>query len=537
MAKTNDNRDDFWDLSELEPKKKYITHPTFDTSSVTVDTKSIENPRGIPIPNPKERENNVPRPCFSYAPKNSLIKSVTVCGWPARFSFYSKFHSEAVEYFNIIGKECPEEKFFAYTPQYEQLSRNQSDYYFYFRELVRGGEYPKADSSYIFLLLYEIINIPELLKPEKGAELIANIWEAYRGTYPYLDRYIGEWLCDYCLIHRLGIPKKVLSFSGDITGNVSLPEFYENPLSGSFPFESILKFSSCDYKKSRFYPENKNKYDLHIPTAAVLAVKSFFENGTPNGFLMESHEIRDSFQGAVAYVGVKYKINITCLSLRKSREYHQLCSAVIKACENELRAALGIKSRYSVKALPEICKKAICEYFDRFYPLRRAKKRAPTPEEEAPYMRFYAPRHVGEADIARALRIEENAWQTAKLLEPENDNTDIAPAQDARPSPDGEAARRLIQEECCAAGGELCSALLSIDEKYRFITAAALENNFKERCAKYYVMPDEAARIINEAAYDFTGDILIDEDFCILEDYISDTENALKAIGISLSEE
>ena len=48
-------------------------------------------------------------------------------------------------------------------------------------------------------------------------------------------------------------------------------------------------------------------------------------------------------------------------------------------------------------------------------------------------MRFYAPRHVGEADIARALRIEENAWQTAKLLEPENDNTDIAPAQDARP--------------------------------------------------------------------------------------------------------
>ena len=50
-------------------------------------------------------------------------------------------------------------------------------------------------------------------------------------------------------------------------------------------------------------------------------------------------------------------------------------------------------------------------------------------------------------------------------------------------------------------------------------------------------MPDEAARIINEAADDFTGDILIDEDFCILEDYISDTENALKAIGISLSEE
>lgn len=537
MVKASDSRDDFWNLNELEPKKKYVANPSFDTSSVTVDIKNNENTCGVPIPKLQKEETDIPRKCFSYTPENSLIKSVTVYRWPARFSFYSKFHSDAVEYFNVIGKECPEEKFFAYTPQYEQLSKSQADYYFYFRELVRSGKYPKTDSSYIFLLLYEIINIPELLRPEEGADMIANIWEAYRETYPYLDRYIGEWLCDYCIIHNISVPEKILSFSGDIAGAVSLPEFYENPLSNSFSFGSISRFSSYNYRKNHFYPENRTEYDLHIPSAAVLAIKSFFKNGIPNGFLMESHEARDSFQGAVAYIGVKYKIDINCLSLKKSREYHQLCSSVIKFCENELRAALGIKSRHSVKALPEICKKTVCEYFDSFYPLRRAKKRTNPPEEEAPYMRFYAPRRVGEADIARALRIEENAWQTAKLLEPESNDTEVTPAQDARPSPNGEAARCPVTEEFCAADSELCAALLSIDEKYRIIAAAALESNFIQCCNKYSVMPEEAARIINEAAYDFTGDILIDEDFRILEDYTSDAEEAFRAVGVSLPEE
>ena len=50
-------------------------------------------------------------------------------------------------------------------------------------------------------------------------------------------------------------------------------------------------------------------------------------------------------------------------------------------------------------------------------------------------------------------------------------------------------------------------------------------------------MPEEAARLINETAFDITGDILIDDDFTILDDYLDDIRYALSIIGITCKED
>ena len=537
MAKSIGTNYDFRTLSELVPKKSYIKKPMHDTSSVTVDTGDAES-IGSPVPFPEKRPPVRARESVSYSPRHSLINDVTLEAWPGNFSFYSKFHFEAVKLFPVEGKPCPPERFFAYTPQYEQLSQCQLEYYLYFRTLVRGGEYPAVDSSYIFLLLYEIINLPELIPAEKGAEMIVRLWKAYRGTYPYLDKYIGEWLCDYCLIHRLPPPVSVADFCGEVIQKLSFPEFYEDPQSDAFSFESVARFSSCDYKKSRFYDANRTEYDRHIPAAATLAVKAFLSGDVPQGFLIVSHDLRDSFPGAVAYVGVKYKIKITSLSLRKSREYHQLCSTVIKACENELRAAKGIKSRYSAQSLPEICRTAIAEYFDGFYPDRRAKRKADTSDDDAPYMRYYMPRRIGSADIGRAMRIEKSAWKTAMLLESETEETPVPETHGAPPSPQsGEAARRESEAPAGEVGNDILSLLLSLDETLAKAIAAAVGGEMKTYCKEHSIMPEEAERLINEAAFDFTGDILIDETFGIPEEYKDDTKKALDTAHISYKEE
>lgn len=537
MAKTADKNDDFWTLSELIPKKTYIKKSESDTSSVTVETGDKEG-LGAPVPIVEKRPPVQARESVSYSPRHSLIKEVTLEPWPANFSFYSKFHSEAVKLFSVDGKGCPPERFFAYTPQYEQLTQSQLDFYLYFRQLVRGGKYPSVDSSYIFLLLYEIINIPELIPAEEGVEMISGLWRAYRDAYPYLDKYIGEWLCDYCLIRRLPPPASVLDFCGEAIEKLSFPEFYEDPQSDAFSFISVSRFSSCDYTKSRFYSDRKTEYDRHIPAAATLAVKAFFSGDIPDGFLALSHELRDSFPGAVAYVGVKYKIRITSLSLRKSREYHQLCSAVIKACENELRSAMGIKSRYSVQLLPEVCKGAIAAYFDKYYPDRRAKKKVITSDEDAPYMRYYMPRQIGSADIGRAMRIEQSAWETAKLLETEAEEEPEAKAHSAPPSPlCGEEARRSSELPRAADGNEYCDVLLALDVPIRQAIAAAACGEMKKYCKACSIMPEEAARLINEAAFDVTGDIIIDDDFNILCDYIEDIKAALDIAHITYKED
>lgn len=135
---------------------------------------------------------------------------------------------------------------------------------------------------------------------------------------------------------------------------------------------------------------------------------------------------------------------------------------------------MGIKSRYSVQSLPEICRTAIAEYFDGFYPDRRAKKKIITSDDDAPYMRYYMPRQSGSADIGRAMRIEKSAWETAMLLEAETEEEPENAAQSAPPSPlCGEAAWRKAEISCTATGNEYCTVLLALDTPIKQAIAAA----------------------------------------------------------------
>ena len=59
----------------------------------------------------------------------------------------------------------------------------------------------------------------------------------------------------------------------------------------------------------------------------------------------------------------------------------------------------------------------------------------------------------------------------------------------------------------------------------------------KKFCKEHSIMPEEAARLINEVAFDITGDILIDDDFAILDDYLDDVRYALGIIRITYKED
>ena len=57
--------------------------------------------------------------------------------------------------------------------------------------------------------------------------MLSRIWSVYRQHYRYLDKYIGEWLCDYCLIYHVEPDWEAIgSFSEEIAGKTTLPEFY-----------------------------------------------------------------------------------------------------------------------------------------------------------------------------------------------------------------------------------------------------------------------------------------------------------------------
>ena len=352
-----ENIDAFWDIEDLIPPrpKKTVASPVHtDICAEEIVLTSEKEQGGERIPsrteNPIKKEEKL-RVIREYSPKHSLIQSVRILPWPTSFEFYTKFRKDAIRYFDLTHEPCEYVYFFSYMPQYEQMTVAQMSYYLYWRSEARKGNYLKTDINYLFLYVDEIINLPEKILPREGALILSRLWKTYRREFLYLDKYFGEWLCDYCLIHDVSPDWDVLrDFAGDIAGKISLPEFYMRD--GLLSWGLISAVSSYDYKKSKYYEQYAEEYDRHIPKAVEAAV---------NGVIMKNPEafgitavktIRDSYAGAVASNKAKFKIEISRYAIRKSasrgeQDLKQVFGNLIKLAENRIRMYFGIKSRFS----------------------------------------------------------------------------------------------------------------------------------------------------------------------------------------------
>lgn len=522
MPENKNDIDSFWDISSMIPvKKTTLRKPASDTEAVTIDTGNPAREQGenIPISVPRA-EQTIHRQKSEYSNETGFIRKVELIPW-GNFTFYSKFHADAEKYFDAKSDECEYEYFFSYMPQYEQMSIKQMRYYLFWRSQVRNGIYPPVDSSYIFLYVYETINLNTLLSPEERLDILFDILLAYRGRYPYLDRYIGEWMCDICLIDRISPTERMREMLKSISMKISLPEIMADGNDGYFGYDFICSACGYDHKKSKVYSEHKQEWDVFMPASVERAVGAMINAGDlPEVF---SHTVRDSFSGAIAYSGVKYKIAVTYISIRKNKDIHSLFSAVSKFAENELRAACGVKSRYKIQKIPPSAEKAIKDYFDAYFPERHLRKKSTDDSEE--YMKYYAPRRVGEADIARALRIEEAAWGTARLLEAEieyNTEKSAPDAPGAPPKADALAARRDMAES------EFSLLLSSLDDMLYEALKAAERSEMKKFCKTNSLLTDDIIRRINEIASETMADMIIDETGELIDDYREDIMAAIK---------
>jgi hypothetical protein len=129
-------------------------------SSSAVDT-STTTPQSLPR-QPVFESTSISRtkqapplePVLTYKPHHPLLGEVRIYPWRSSFNFYERFCHIADALFARHGTPCHAVPFFSYMPQYDQMSRAQLDWYLYWRDCVRNGEYPDTDYSYIFLYLF-----------------------------------------------------------------------------------------------------------------------------------------------------------------------------------------------------------------------------------------------------------------------------------------------------------------------------------------------------------------------------------------------
>ncbi len=516
------NLDDFWNIDDIVPKKRIHTKGSVpEVAEINVAQNSA--PASVPLTSSAHEKalHRATELLLEYSPKNPLIENVKLFAWPSSYNYYEKFKADARYFFSRTGEECEYTPFFSYIPQYYQLTKSQLAFYLWFRENARKGEYIFCDFSYIMLYIYELINIPEMLPSEETLSRLCGLWKAYRDRFPRLDKYLVEWICDFCLINRIAPDMNELSpIYKDIIDSASFKEFYTpaaKDKTKAYALLAIGALSTYDFKKSKYAKEDAAAlFEDKIVGAIAFALEEnrLFDTSTMRTVTTR----RDSFGGALCASNIKRVIEITHMSLSQSYELRSVITNAVKYAENCVRASLGIKSRLGNLTLPPNIRESIDAYMAENLTSRRAKK-VEVPEYER---RYELPSKPISAEHAKDIELA--SWQTTQMLvdafEEEKEVTEIPKIQE------------ITAPE---AGEDVFADLISIlgEDEIEFIRLALREDTAaqNELCRKLGKLPDVAVEMINSSAADICGDIILEEKdggFVLIEDYKEDIAKWIK---------
>lgn len=478
---------------------------------------------------------------LQYVPQHPFLRSVSISRWPQRYRFFDRFLNDAKRFWNREAPPCPYEAFYAYMPQYHMMSAAQAQYYFYWRACVRRGEYLQTDYSYLFLYCYEIINLPQLIKPAQGLAALCALWLAYRERFTRLDRYLGEWVTDYCLIHRLDAPLDVLGgIVQQLLSKVSLKEFYILPgatPAGWFTPSLCDALSNYDWRQSKYCTREARPLFIQHLYGAVQAFLTVLmqekEDISAALGLQSIVQNRDAFSGALCSYEAKRQIRVELVSLSRSYEMRCMMSDAYKFAENGIRAHLGIRARLSTPALSEAAKEAMRRYFDEHLPsaakrAREEKKRQAQAETEPRYAALYETEKT-PLSAANARRIERDSWKTTVLLigEEAPQTAQDPPAEKAQAptreqttvqADTGKAPAWLPPqlEETLPGGNDVYADYVNAlsDAEYEAL-CAVLEGKkaaFEAAARAMLCLPQTLAQTLNEKAIALTADTALEPD-------------------------
>ena len=540
--KRNDEKDDFWDLEKLIPKKKSASLSPFATKPAVRDY-SVE------LPESKQSADTVARPSGelrlsgeraeygeekTYYPENTLIKSITVRKYKEKYDFYDSFRKAALLYFDCPGEKCEFAQFYSYMPQYSQLTKAQKSYYFYWRQEMRCGRFIRTDYSYLYLYVYEIINLPDLVEPERGVKLLCRVWKEYRKALPRIDMYFTIWVRDYCLVHELPCPiGEIQDFIFDVIRASDFKEYYFTNIgnTGRDGVWSLIAYlSDYDWHRGLTTVVGKESGEDHAKKADIY--KTLFEGAMRvilpsvwNECMREKDagnlvkKTGMAFPNTLCTHTVKSKLEIEYYPLAEALQLREGITAAVRYTENKLRALFGAKSRLAVKYIPKEYKELIDCYFDELIRKSEARIR----KQNAPeYEKLYdAPREA--LSFAGADEIERVSWDTTMRLCDTDEYED-----DGVPAPTALESVAPIVEVAGAPENEKNTYGLSRSD-IAYITALCESSEH----GKYDIDAIATVERINEAFSDGFGDVIIEDTgngFAIIEDYKEEITEWLKSL-------
>jgi hypothetical protein len=274
--------------------------------------------------------------------------------------------------------------FMAYWPTYGSMTAAQTQWYFYWREKVQGSEYPQTDLSYIFLYVYELINLVGCRSPLEGYQKLMAIWRAYRTAFPKLDGYLKDWVSDFVLLHGLKVPaEEIFNLCDSMIGWYDLDllllnKFREKPL--SIDVSLLSRGANYDIRQSKFYQSASALIcDEYIPKVVAL-VDAFLEKQQGRRIIDIFHpglvqRERYLFQSAL-YADQPRSIQVNVVPLTTHSPLRDFLAQVIRHTENKLRKIKNYHGKLRGIELEEDLGRLIDEYLEREL-IKKPEKRQP----------------------------------------------------------------------------------------------------------------------------------------------------------------
>ncbi|WP_223067937.1 TerB N-terminal domain-containing protein [Paenibacillus caui] len=513
-----------------------------------------EEDEGIRIP---LRDAAIARP-EGETERSSGTEAETAEAYTGMFRLVSRersFTEEAQRCANLEGPAAPFVPFMSYWPTYEQMAESQSRWYFYWRSEVRKEHYPDTDLSYIFIYIYELIHGIGWDKPEKGYELLTEVWMAYRARHPQLDGYLKEWVSDFVLVHRLDVPLTEIfsvseqNVSGELADIELLRLLEEQPL--QVPPQLLFSLSDYDTRRSSFctaggiveleayLPKIVALVDSYLLKTSQLRIIDMFrpeQEQTVERYLFRSAVYDDSYYGRT--------IRISTLPITQHAPLRKYMTELIRFTENKLRKLKGFKGRLRGIALEPEIGHLIERYLEREFSPQAAPVR---PKITIDTAKLVALRQ--DTEYVRSMLTIEDEEASGDVPETELDQEEERDLPDwreeARTALDGTVLDGTVHRESPltdsiskpSRADETSASLIwdtdGLDEEWALFAEklgpahmealSALVSSFPEseltRVADSYgTMPALLVDEINDAAMETVGDLVIDE-ARIAEDY------------------
>ena len=341
------------DLIEVDPIDVIgdtKTPPTSSQGEAVVDQprRADEIYRRVSLPAPESAPNDIPIPARaqsdSFRPSLSRRENL--------------FVAQARKYINRSESSAEPVPFQQYWPTYESMDAAQQRWYFYWRAQLRQGNRLPTDLSYLFVHIYEGINLVGFESPADAFNHLDEFWRYYRQLQPKLDNYLPDWLADFIVLHGLA-PDALAWYSevSQVTPVTQLDIVLEAWLSAGGAFEALpdaALFALAKYNptKSKFYKKFSESTDLRQGyKQALLAVDQATRRAKGKSLFQLHQPARKQVIRRAPFASAIHAYPATEIEIAATHAWTEVAAlsatlnSIIKHADNVLRAQAGYSYR------------------------------------------------------------------------------------------------------------------------------------------------------------------------------------------------